>query len=175
MKKLLKYFILSVLALLVIGFLIPQNLKMPVVGAGSNSYSHKTFWHEGWGSSIVHKGVDIFAKKGSWINSATVGLVLCTGELGKGGKYVLILGPKWRVHYYAHLDEIRTSAFSLVTKSTEIGTVGNTGNAKTTPPHLHYSISTIIPYPWRIDDAPLGWQKMFYLNPIDYLNKQKNK
>lgn len=39
----------------------------------------------------------------------------------------------------------------------------------TTPAHLHYGIGTLIPYPWRIDDAPLGWQKAFYLNPIDYL------
>ena len=54
-------------------------------------------------------------------------------------------------------------------QTTVIGTVGNTGNAKTTPAHLHYSIVTMIPYPWRIDDARLGWQKMFYLNPIDYL------
>ena len=44
-----------------------------------------------------------------------------------------------------------------------------TGNAITTPAHLHYGIGTIIPYLWRIDSAPLGWQKMFYLNPIDYL------
>jgi hypothetical protein len=34
---------------------------------------------------------------------------------------------------------------------------------------LHYGIATMVPYPWRIDSAPLGWQKMFYLNPIDYL------
>ena len=169
MKKIFKILTLAVVVILAIGFLIPQNLKMPVVGAGAHSYNHKTFWYEGWGSSVVHKGVDIFAKKGTRIKSSTLGLVLATGELGKGGKYVLILGPKWRLHYYAHLDEIRTSAFSLVTQNTEIGTVGNTGNAKTTPPHLHYSIVTKIPYPWRIDDASLGWQKMFYLNPIDYL------
>ena len=24
-------------------------------------------------------------------------------------------------------------------------------------------------YPWRIDSSPLGWQKMFYLNPVKYL------
>ena len=58
---------------------------------------------------------------------------------------------------------------ALVTQNTEIGTVGNTGNAITTPAHLHYGIGTLIPYPWRIDDAPLGHQKAFYLNPIDYL------
>ena len=32
-------------------------------------------------------------------------------------------------------------------------------------------IGTLIPYPWRIDKSPLGWQKVFYLNPIDYLLK----
>ena len=169
MKKWIKRSIIAALAILLIGLLIPQNLKMPVVGASSGSYNHQTFWHEGWGSSIVHKGVDIFAKKGTRINSSTLGIVLLTADIGKGGEFVFILGPKWRLHYYAHLDEIKTSAFSIVTQDTEIGTVGNTGNALTTPPHLHYSISTLIPYPWRIDDAPLGWLKMFYLNPIDYL------
>lgn len=169
MKKFIAKTVQILLVILVIGLLIPQNLKMPVVGANSYSYSHKTFWHGGWGSSIVHKGVDIFACKGTRINSSTIGIVLLTGHLKKGGNYVLILGPKWRLHYYAHLDEIRTSAFSFVTQNTEIGTVGNTGNAKNTPPHLHYSITTKIPYPWRIDNSTQGWMKMFYLNPIDYL------
>lgn len=164
-----KKIMLGILGVIIAGFLIPQNLKMPVVGAGSHSYNHQTFWYEGWGSSVVHKGVDVFARKGTRINSSTFGLVLCTMELGKGGKCVLILGPKWRLHYYAHLDEIRTSPLSIVTQSSEIGTVGNTGNAKTTPAHLHYSIATMCPYPWRIDGAPQGWMKMFYLNPIDYL------
>ena len=33
------------------------------------------------------------------------------------------------------------------------------------------AVPTLIPYPWRIDDAPLGHQKAFYLNPIDYLKE----
>ena len=171
MKRFLKRLTLTALIILGVGFLIPQNLKMPVVGAGTHSYNHETFWHGGWGSSIVHKGVDIFARKGTRMNSATMGIVLATGELGKGGKFVLILGPKWRLHYYAHLNEITTSPLSLVTQNTQIGTVGNSGNAKSTPAHLHYTIATMLPYPWRIDDATLGWQKMFYLNPIDYLEE----
>ena len=144
---------------------------MPVVGADSNSYNHETFWYESWGTSIVHKGVDVFAKKGTSVHSATWSIVLATAEYGKGGMFVLVLAPKWRIHYYAHLNEIKTKPFSFVTQNTEIGTVGNTGNAAITPTHLHYSIATLIPYPWRIDDAPLGWQKMFYLNPNDYLSK----
>ncbi len=171
MKRILLRTISVIAAIVVIGMLLPQNLKMPVVGASNNDYNHETFWYEGWGTSIVHKGVDVFAKKGTRINSATWGLVLTTAERGKGGKFVVILGPKWRLHYYAHLDEIRTKPFSFVTQDTEIGTVGNTGNAITTPAHLHYGIGTLIPYLWRIDSAPLGWQKMFYLNPIDYLQE----
>ena len=168
-KKILLRILLVIVAIIVIGLLIPQNLKMPVVGADNNSYNHETFWYEGWGSSIVHKGIDVFAKKGTSVHSATKGIVLITTEYGKGGKFVLILGPKWRLHYYAHLDEIKTKRFAFVTQDTEIGTVGNTGNAINTPAHLHYGIGTLVLYPWRIDKAPLGWQKMFYLNPIDYL------
>ena len=73
------------------------------------------------------------------------------------------------------MDEIKTSAFSFVSQNSIIGTVGNTGNAATTPSHLHYGIATMIPYPWRIDNSKLGWQKMFYLNPIDYLSGKQSK
>ena len=170
-KKILLRILLVFVAIIVIGLLIPQNLKMPVVGADDNSYNHETFWYEGWGSSIVHKGIDVFAKKGTSVHSATWGIVIMATEYGKGGKFVLTLGPKWRLHYYAHLDEIKTKRFAFVTQDTEIGTVGNTGNAINTPAHLHYGIGTLVLYPWRIDRAPLGWQKMFYLNPIDYLTK----
>jgi murein DD-endopeptidase MepM/ murein hydrolase activator NlpD len=142
----IKKLVLVIISILMIGLLLPQNLKMPVCGADKNSYNHETFWYEGWGSSIVHKGVDVFAKKGTSVHSATWGIVLTTAEYGKGGKFILVLGPKWRIHYYAHLDEIRTSPFSFVTQDTEIGTVGNTGNAATTPAHLHYGIGTLIPY-----------------------------
>jgi murein DD-endopeptidase MepM/ murein hydrolase activator NlpD len=172
MKRIILRIVLVVAAIVLLGLIIPQNLKMPVVGADSNSYNHKTFWYEGWGTSIVHKGIDVFAKRGTRVNSATWGVVIATAEYGKGGKFIVVLGPKWRLHYYAHLDEIKTKPFSFVTQDTEIGTVGNTGNAITTPAHLHYGIGTLIPYLWRIDDAPLGWQKMFYLNPIDYLQEQ---
>ena len=47
--------------------------------------------------------------------------------------------------------------------------MGTSGNAAGKPPHLHYSIVTLVPYVFRIDAAPQGWMKMFYLNPIDYL------
>lgn len=85
-----------------------------------------------------------------------------------GGKVVFILGPKWKIHYYAHLNDIETHSGYLVGPHTTIGSVGNSGNAIGKSPHLHYSVVSIIPRPWRIDSTIQGWKKMFYLNPISY-------
>ena len=148
--------------------MIPQNLTMPVQDATASDYNKDSFWYYPWGNSITHKGVDIFAKKGTPIHSAVKGLVIYSGKMTKGGNVIIILGPKWRRHLYSHLDEIKISTFSYVNQNTLIGTVGDTGNAKGKPPHLHYSILTLLPYPWRIDNDKQGWKKMFYLNPIDY-------
>lgn len=156
--------------ILLIGYLIPQNCSMPVKGAGSQDYHPESFWYYPWGRSGTHKGVDIFAKKGTPVLAATGGLVVFEGEFAMGGKVVLVLGPKWRFHYYAHLDTIETGRFSFLSKGDQIGKVGDSGNAKGKAPHLHYTIATPIPYPWRYDsNAPQGWRKMFYLNPIEAL------
>lgn len=174
MKKNLKAkkILLILLVILIIGIAIPENFKMPVVGATTNSYSKDSFWYYPWGKSVTHKGVDIFAKTGTPIISSTSGLVIYCGQINRGGNVVLVLGPKWRIHYYAHLDKIKTTNFSFVGHKDTIGTVGASGNAKGKPAHLHYSIVTLLPYFWRIDNDHQGWKKMFYLNPIKKLNKK---
>lgn len=139
---------------------------MPVAGATSADYNHASFWYHPWGASGVHKGVDIFAGKGTAIHPATGGIVLYTGQFKMGGNVVGILGPKWRVHYYAHLDEVKTRNISVVGPDDIIGTVGTSGNAAGKPSHLHYSIITLFPYFWKADDAPQGYRKMFYLDPV---------
>lgn len=164
-----KIFVLGLLAVLLVGFIIPQNFENPVYHADNKSYNAKSFWSYPWGKSRTHKGVDIFAKEGTTVNSSTGGLVVFAGEIKIGGKVVLIIGPKWRLHYYAHLRSIETQLLSWTSKGEKIGTVGTTGNAKGKSPHLHYSITTLVPYPWRIDGDEQGWKKMFYLNPIIYL------
>lgn len=81
------------------GWLIPEPRMIPVQGAGEHSWNPDTFWYEPWGTSVTHKGIDIFAPKGTPVVAATHGLVLFVGALGKGGKVVVTLGPKWRLHY----------------------------------------------------------------------------
>jgi peptidoglycan LD-endopeptidase LytH len=170
MRKHLRRFGVISLIVLLTGFIVPETFNMPVVGATMKSYDQHSFWAYPWGKSVTHKGVDIFATRGTNVVSATRGLVIYDGNYGRGGKVVLVLGPKWRTHYYAHLDSIRTHFLAPVGPSTVIGNVGTTGNAQGKPPHLHYSIKTLIPYPWQADHAIQGWRKMFFLNPIPYLN-----
>ena len=43
MKKHLKKTIIEILSIILVGFLIPQNLRMPVVGADNSDYNHETF------------------------------------------------------------------------------------------------------------------------------------
>ena len=92
------------------------------------------------------------------------------------GNAVFVLGPKWRVHMF-HLDEINYPKWSFMSCGAQIGTLGNSGNAKKTPPHVHYGIFTTIPYVWKFF-IPIGegnqpvrynWMKMFWLNPANHL------
>jgi murein DD-endopeptidase MepM/ murein hydrolase activator NlpD len=57
-----------------------------------------------------------------------------------GGNFVYIIGAGGVRYYYAHLDRIPLglNAGDKVNTDTVIGFVGNTGNAETTPPHLHF-------------------------------------
>ncbi len=168
-KALICFFIV-----LVAGFLIPEKVVIPVVGATPGDWNKDSFWFEPWGSSGVHKGIDIFASMGTDLVSTTNGVVLFEGALDKGGNVVLVLGAKWRLHYYAHLNTTSVKGFSIVSVSQKIGTVGDSGNAKGKQPHVHYSIVSIVPYPWQATTESQGWKKMFFLDPGLYIMSREN-
>jgi peptidoglycan LD-endopeptidase LytH len=162
--------IIILATVLLLGFFLPENFAMPVRGAHTNDYNAASFWYYPWGKSGTHKGVDIFAKEGTSVLAATSGIVIYSGEMGRGGNVIVVLGPKWRLHYYAHLQQQLASFGEFISGGEEIGSVGTSGNAAGKSPHLHYSISTIIPYVWRADGSHQGWKKMFYLDPTPKLN-----
>ncbi len=66
-------------------------------------------------------------------------------EGGKGGKTVMVLGPKWRFHYYAHFDAIDAFLFQPVAFGTKSVVVDNMAGKL---PHLHYAITTSFSYWW---------------------------
>jgi peptidoglycan LD-endopeptidase LytH len=128
----------------------PKALAMPVAGVKPRAL--KDTWHAARAPARKHEGIDIFAKKGTPVLSATEGIVTSMGVNELGGQVVWVMGPDGQFHYYAHLDRFADVARGTrVQPGTVLGTVGNTGNAKTTPPHLHYGVYTnsgpINPYP----------------------------
>ncbi len=146
------------------GLALPENAEIPVQGATTKDWNPKTFWFEPWGRSGVHKGIDIFARHGTPVVSAVPGVVVYQGQLGIGGHVVAVLGPKWRIHYYAHLAA-SPQAPVFVGHGTPLGAVGSSGNAVGKSPHLHYSVLSVVPLPWRWSAATQGWKQMFFLDP----------
>lgn len=88
-----------------------------------------------------HHGVDLFAPKGTPVVAAAPGIVRRVGETDLGGNVVWLLDPRREQSlYYAHLDRQLVSAGDVVDVGDTLGLVGNTGNARSTPPHLHFGI-----------------------------------
>ena len=88
-----------------------------------------------------HEGIDIFAPKRTPAVAAANGVITSVREGGIGGKTVFMrpAGKPYSL-YYAHLDEQLVTSGQRVAAGDTIGLVGNTGNAATTSPHLHFGI-----------------------------------
>ncbi|WP_101925921.1 MULTISPECIES: M23 family metallopeptidase [Luteimonas] len=118
----------------------PVSLAMPVEGVDASRVADT--YGAPRGSDRQHEGVDIFAPRGTPVRSATQGLVTSVREGGLGGRQVWVMGPGRQRHYYAHLDDWAPllEPGDLVQAGDMLGTVGDTGNARGTPPHLHYGV-----------------------------------
>ncbi|MGM0391969.1 MAG: peptidoglycan DD-metalloendopeptidase family protein [Bacteroidota bacterium] len=112
----------------------------PVSGAGNKNM--QSFWGAGRDAGRrSHEGIDIFASRGTPVVAAINGHITSSGEKGLGGKQVWLRDPKRSQSlYYAHLDSIEPILGKTVKRGDTLGYVGNTGNAKTTSPHLHFGI-----------------------------------
>lgn len=102
-----------------------------------------------------HEGIDIFAPRNTPIKATTQGVVSKVGDDRLGGKVVVIVGPGGAGHYYAHLEDYADiSPNQWIEVGDTVGYVGDSGNAKGTPPHVHYGVyingSAVNPYPLLI-------------------------
>jgi peptidoglycan LD-endopeptidase LytH len=117
----------------------PAQLHNPVKSAASRSLVNS--WGAARSGGRRHEGIDIFARKDTPVVSTTRGLVTRVGTNTLGGQFVSVLGPGLERHYYAHLNRFgEFRAGDIVHAGDVLGYVGNTGNARGTPPHLHYGI-----------------------------------
>jgi murein DD-endopeptidase MepM/ murein hydrolase activator NlpD len=126
------------------------TILMPLAGIRTRHIADT--WHARRGAGRQHEGQDLFARRGTPVYSAGDGIVVRIGSAGIGGNAVSILGAGGRVYYYAHLSRFgQLKMGDYVTSDTVVGYVGNTGNAASTPPHLHFGVydrgSAINPLP----------------------------
>lgn len=119
---------------------VEPMLAFPVEGRG-NAAIQSLFGVGREGGRRSHHGIDIFAPRGTPVLAATDGTVRSTSPNNLGGNVIWLSDERRRqTLYYAHLDRHAVSAGDRVRAGDTIGFVGNTGNARTTPPHLHFGI-----------------------------------
>jgi murein DD-endopeptidase MepM/ murein hydrolase activator NlpD len=105
------------------------------------------------GGERKHRGIDLFAPRGTQILAVADGIISYIGNQPKGGRCLWLATDQGVSFYYAHLERWAAGLFEgmEVRKGDILGYVGNTGNAITTPPHLHFSIlegdESLNPYP----------------------------
>lgn len=94
------------------------------------------------GGKRPHRGIDIFAPRGTEIVAVADGLISYIGNQPKGGRCLWLITDQGVSFYYAHLDRWAPGLYEgmEVKQGDTLGYVGNTGNALSTPPHLHFSV-----------------------------------
>lgn len=92
------------------------------------------------GGRRSHKGVDIFAPRGTPVLASRTGVIRKVANRGLGGKQVWLHSEDGMRFYYAHLDRIEVKSGQRVRAGEVLGTVGTTGNARGMSPHLHFGV-----------------------------------
>jgi murein DD-endopeptidase MepM/ murein hydrolase activator NlpD len=102
----------------------------------------------------AHQGTDILAPTGTPLFACERGLVARMGTDVLGGTKLWIKGESGTYYYYAHLSAFAEGIHDgqLVEPGEIVGYVGDTGNARGGPPHLHFQVhpgggAAVNPYP----------------------------
>ncbi len=130
------------------------SIVFPV--SGKDSGAVQSFWGDAReGGRRDHHGIDIFAPRGTPVVAVREGRISSTRVGGLGGKTVWLRDNRGNNFYYAHLDAQLVERGQRVVPGDTLGLVGNTGNARTTPPHLHFGIYANGPHnPWPFVYSP---------------------
>jgi len=108
-----------------------------------------------------HHGNDLFADRGTPVVAVADGVLSRVGVNTLGGNRLWLTDDAGNAFYYAHLSAYAPVAVegARVVAGQVVAFVGNTGQAITTPPHLHFEIhpsagDSVNPYPYL-----LAWQR----------------
>jgi murein DD-endopeptidase MepM/ murein hydrolase activator NlpD len=123
------------------------GLLCPVVGAVAG----RSFIND-WGfprsGGRQHRGNDIFAARGTPLIAIDDAVIIrantASNPSALGGITLTMRGADGTQWYYAHMDTIApgVGVGRSVARGQQVGTVGSTGNASATSPHLHLERAT---------------------------------
>lgn len=91
----------------------------------------------------THRAIDIMAERGTPVLAVSDGEITRIHSNRLGGKVLYLRSPDGEYDfYYAHLNGYAEGleVGMQVQQGDVIGYVGNTGNARRTPPHLHFQV-----------------------------------
>lgn len=144
---------------------LKRELIVPVSGVAASAL-HDTYG-EMRGGTRTHEALDILAPRGSPVLSASGGRVLKLFNSKAGGLMVYAADSTERfILMYAHLDAYQPGLAEgqPLRRGQQIGTVGTTGNAPPTVPHLHFAVA-------RSNDVKQWW-KGAPVNPYPLLTQR---
>ncbi len=135
------------------------SLEIPVIGVRP-SQLEDNFGAPRDGGIRSHRGIDIFAPRGTKVVAVAEGWISYVGVQSKGGRCLWLTTASGVSFYYAHLDRWASGLYEglRVERGDVLGYVGNTGNAIHTPFHLHFQVAddagVLNPYPILIGASP---------------------
>ena len=113
--------------------------RFPIAGVAN--FVHDWYFPR-WGPGFrFHMGTDVFAPHGTPVRSPVDGTAT-SGEGSLGGLFLKVFQPDGTYFYMAHLSALPDGFQQGMAVRTGdiVGYVGNSGNARTTPPHTHLGI-----------------------------------
>lgn len=111
------------------------------------------------GGARRHEGIDIRAPRGTTVLAPFPGRVIASGHRSRSGNMVIVLAEDGRTEaFFAHMDSRAVERGQWVDTGQRLGTVGDTGNARGTVPHLHFEVRVgagpVDPYPLLVGTPP---------------------
>ena len=122
---------------------VPAGNTFPIPAPHDVSFSDS--WHACRdGCRRQHKGNDLMAAEGTPMVAVESGVIARVDDRddSNGGLSVWLRGESGVAYYYAHNSANLVVPGQPVARGQVIARVGHTGNARTTPPHIHFQVNT---------------------------------
>lgn len=137
------------------------RIEMPVVGVQPEDLVN-SFGASRDGGRRRHRGIDIFAPKGTPVVAVSDGQISFIGTESKAGKCLWLVNDAGVSFFYAHLDKWASGLHEgqSVRAGDVVGYVGRTGNARHSSHHLHFAIhresQAVNPYSYLVTSTRIA-------------------